>query len=278
MIDGLSLNLASAGALIFFLLLLDFVLEVILIRRIQDKKKSLKLRVLLRYVLVFVFMFSMAKIWVEGFGYLLTFIGIISAAFTITQKEYLMNLVGWLIIMWRDLFAEGDLIEVGRYTGYVKSIGPFYFSLDAVHDGWGDKTGKVVKIPNSVMATTPVINFSTESGFTEGSVQVIFSVESSLEAIRHLITSLEKEIEQLLSSLYGNWTSQQQKQINKLSSFSFHRPQFMLRIYQEKPIGIQLKIRYLSLRQDQRIIEDNIFSIVMEAVRSDDKIELSTKT
>ena len=55
----LSMNLVKAFIVIVFLLALDFVVEMILINNIQDRKKSLKIRVILRYVFVFVFVFSM---------------------------------------------------------------------------------------------------------------------------------------------------------------------------------------------------------------------------
>lgn len=274
--NELSINLAKAGVLVVFLLALDFVVEMILIRNIKDRRKSLKLRVLLRYVLVFIFFFSMAKIWVEGFGYFLTFIGFIAAALTITQKEYLMNFVGWLIIMWRDLFTEGDYIEIGRYCGFVKSIGPLYFSLEEVSDIWGDKTGRTIKIPNSLTANNPVINFSTEASFIESKANFIFSVDSSVEKIRALMIDLENEMERLLSSLYGNWTSKQQKQHNHLSQYAYHKPQFILRVYQDKPIGLQLRVRYLSLKSDRKNIEDNIFAVVMKAVSENEDLALST--
>lgn len=273
----LSMNLVKAFIVIVFLLALDFVVEMILINNIQDRKKSLKIRVILRYVFVFVFVFSMAKIWVEGFGYLLTFVGIIAAGLTITQKEYLMNFVGWLIIMWRDLFVEEDFIEIGKYCGYVKTLGPLYFVLDEINPLWGDKTGRLIKIPNSWISTHPVVNFATEGGFLEGKAQVIFSVDSSIDKLKDLASSIEKEIEKLLNSLYGNWKSKQQKQVNKMSHFSFHAPQAILRVYQDKPVGIQLQLRYLSLRQDQKIIEDNIFSMIMKAVEQEEQLELSTK-
>lgn len=277
--NELSLNLAKAGIVIVFLLALDFVLEMILIRNIKERRKSLKLRVLLRYVLVFTFFFSMAKIWVEGFGYLLTFIGFIAAALTITQKEYLMNFFGWLIIMWRDLFAEGDYIEVGRYCGFVKAIGPLYFTLEETSDIWGDKTGRTIKVPNSVTAANPVINFFTEYSFIESKAYFIFTVDSSVEKIRELMLALEGEIDSLLSSLYGNWTSKQQKQHNQISQFTNYKPQCILRVQQnrEKPIGLQLQVRYLSLKQDRKNIEDNVFSIVMKTVNDNGDLALSTE-
>ena len=102
-------NFLKVGIAIAVLGLIDFIIEFFSIRKIKDKRKSMKYRVALRYILVFCLIFFMAKIWVEGFGYFLTVIGVVAAALTITQKEYLMNFVGWLIIMWRDLFVEGIL-------------------------------------------------------------------------------------------------------------------------------------------------------------------------
>lgn len=257
-----TLNLVKAASVIVFLLALDFVLEMILIRNIKERKKSLKFRVFVRYVLAFIFLFSMARIWVEGFGYLLTFVGIIAAALTITQKEYLMNFIGWLILMWRDHFTEGDYIEIGRYMGHVRKMGPFFISLEETSDFGGDKTGRIIKIPNSYTATNPVFNITSDHSFLEGKAKIIFSMDSSLESLRNLIKELEKELDQMFSSLYGKC----------------QKPQFLLRLHQHSPFGIQLKVRYLALKQDQRNIDDNIFAIVMRAVNTRDDLKLSTQS
>ena len=44
------------------------------------------------------------------------------------QRDY-MNLVGWMIINWRESFAEGDFIQIQNYSGYVSNIGPLYFKI-----------------------------------------------------------------------------------------------------------------------------------------------------
>ncbi len=249
------LNLLKACSTITFLLLIDFMTELVLIRKIKDKKQSIKWRVSVRYVLFFCFLFFMAKIWVDGFGFLLTVVGVISAAFTITQKEYLMNLIGWLIIMWRDLFVEGDYIEVGKYSGYVKDIGPLYFSIEEASDlMWGDKTGKVIKIPNSLIAANPIVNFSAEHIYVEGKIVFTFSFKSSLEAIHAVISKLEAQIT------------------------TTTKPQFLLRVFQEKPLGIQLTIRYVSLKHEQKSIEDKAFEVVMGAVKANEDLDMSVAT
>lgn len=257
------LNLLKAASTVTFLLLIDFIFEFLIIRKIQDRKKNIKWRVSLRWVLFFCFLFFMAKIWVDGFGFLLTVVGVISAAFTITQKEYLMNLIGWLIIMWRDLFVEGDYIEVGKYSGYVKHIGPLYFTIEEASDLlWGDKTGKEIKIPNSLIASNPIVNFSVENNQVEGKIVFTFSFASRMEKINELIDALSAEFEKVVPQTSNLHT----------------KPQFMLRVVQEKPLGIQLTIRYFSFKQDQKIIEDKVFATVMHAVTVNDDLWMSVAT
>jgi len=275
----LYLNLFKTLSAVVFLLLIDFVAEFLLIRNIKDKKKNFKIRVSLRYVLFFCFLFFMAKIWVEGFGYLLTFVGFISAALTITQKEYLMNFIGWLIIMWRSLFTEGDYIEIGTYSGYVKHIGPLYFSLEEASELiWGDKTGRTIKIPNSLVANNPIVNFSLERAFIEGKCFFTFTFASSLEKIQDLIEEIDRETDKLLTHLHNDWSRKQQQEFEHLKRNGQHKVHFLLRVQQDRPLGLQLKVRYLSLRKDQKTIEDKISSIVMMCVNSQSEIALSLAT
>lgn len=275
----LYLNLFKTLSAVVFLLLIDFVAEFLLIRNIKDKKRNFKIRVSLRYVLFFCFLFFMAKIWVEGFGYLLTFVGVISAALTITQKEYLMNFIGWLIIMWRSLFTEGDYIEIGKYSGYVKHIGPLYFSLEEASELiWGDKTGRTIKIPNSLVANNPIVNFSLERAFIEGKCCFTFTFASSLEKIQDLIEEIDRETDKLLNQLHHDWSRKQQNEFDHLKRNGQHKAHFLLRVQQDRPLGIQLKVRYLSLRRDQKAIEDKISSIVMMCVNAQTEIALSLAT
>lgn len=277
--NELYINLFKTLSTVVFLLLIDFVAEFLVVRNIKEKKKNFKIRVSLRYVLFFCFLFFMAKIWVEGFGYLLTFIGVISAALTITQKEYLMNFIGWLIIMWRSLFTEGDYIEIGKYCGYVKHIGPLYFSLEEASELiWGDKTGRTIKIPNSLVANNPIVNFSLDRAFTEGKCFFTFTFASSLEKIQDLIEEIDRETDKLLVRLQTGWSKKQQQEFENLKRNAHHKAHFLLRVQQDRPLGIQLKVRFLSLRKDQKAIEDKISSIVIECVNTQSDINLSLAT
>jgi small-conductance mechanosensitive channel len=264
--DNFTLNVLQAISAIVFFGLLDIAFEYLINRRIKEKRSNIIARVRLRYFLFFCLVLVMARIWVEGFGYLITVIGVIAAALTITQKEYLLNFFGWLIIMWRDLFVEGEYIEVGKYMGYVRHIGPLYFTLDEASEiAFGDKTGKMIRIPNSIVAATPVITYSSDRFYAEGKVLVTFTFTSNLERIKSIITTLEKDVEAYI--------------VAKYVKEDIHEERFKLKCYlkfnQDKPLGIQLRVKYFSVRSDRKDIEHRIIDVIMKAVSQAEDVHLS---
>lgn len=272
----LNVNLIEALVAIVFVVAIDIIFEIILKRKIKEKRKSIRARVRLRYVLAFCLLFFLAKIWVEGFGYLLTIIGVIAAALTITQKEYLMNIFGWLIIMWRDLFVEGEYIEIGKYTGFVRHIGPLYFTLDEASEiDNSDRTGKIIRIPNSFVAANAIYSYSTEKVLVEGKVVVTFSFNSSLPKLRALTNKINKEIEMLIVEKYKNATQKEKNYLKRIQEDDALKIKSFLKFNQDKPLGVQLRIRYYALRKDLKELENKIMDIIMHAAKKGD-LELSS--
>lgn len=263
----ISVDLLHTGFVIIFILLIDFFVEYLLAKNIHNKKQSLKMRVLTRYIAAFCFFFFMAKIWVEGFGYLLTFVGVISAGFTITQKEYLMNFTGWLIIMWRDLFVESDYIEIGEYKGFVQHIRPLYFTLEEASDLiWGERTGRIIKVPNMYISSHPFINLSIDNQFLEGFIAYTFTFDSSYEHIKKLIASIETELEALFHKLYDGWAKRNPKEYSHLKREFLIKPQGLLKVFQSHPSGYLLRVRFVALRLDHTHFEDIIHNKIMESI------------
>lgn len=271
----MGLDLLKIGIAIVVLGLIDFIIEFFFIGKIKDKRKSIKYRVALRYILVFCLIFFMAKIWVEGFVYFLTVIGVIAAALTITQKEYLMNFVGWLIIMWRDLFVEGDCIEIGKHTGYVSYMGPMYFFVEETFEG--DRTGRLVKLHNSIIANNPVINYSFDRAFIEGRQYYIFDYQVPQSALQTLMTQIEEETLQYIEQLNEERNNRQQKDFAYQKSKGI-MVQCILRVMQdkEKACGLQMKVRYYALKHEQKRINDRIFALVKATIDQNEEVRLSS--
>ncbi|HRE31005.1 MAG TPA: mechanosensitive ion channel, partial [Candidatus Berkiella sp.] len=109
-------------------------------------------------------------------------------------------------MMWRSLFTEGDYIEIGKYSGYVKNIGPLYFSLEEASELiWGDKTGRTIKIPNSLVANNPIVNFTLDRAFIEGKCFFTFTFASALDKIQEIIEEIDKEVDLLLTHMHSGW-------------------------------------------------------------------------
>lgn len=270
----MDLNFLKVGIAIAVLGLIDFIIEFFIIRKIKDKRKSIKYRVALRYILVFCLIFFMAKIWVEGFGYFLTVIGVVAAALTITQKEYLMNFVGWLIIMWRDLFVEGDFIEIGKHTGYVTYLGPMYFFVEETFEG--DRTGRLIKLHNSIIANNPVVNYSLDRSFIEGRQYFIFDYNTPQMALQGIMDQIENDLLRYIDQLNEDRHHRLQREYASQKSKG-PVVQCILRVVQEreKALGLQLKVRYYALKQDQKKINDRIFALIKSAIDQDPEVQLS---
>lgn len=212
-------------------------------QKVSDKKRYYQSKIRLRYLLIAFFMLCFIKIWVEGFIQIVAFIGFISAAVTITQKDNLMNLIGWLIINWRDLFHEGDYIKIANNAGFVKSIGFMYFTLQEASIEFPSlTTGRIIKVPNGLVARNPLTNFSHET-FIESTVSFIFKPTASFELLERLYMSLKMQILHYA------------EQVNKNEEFHGKRqdftPKHVIKIRQEKPAGFEFVLMFYSKHQDK---------------------------
>ncbi|MGE3317720.1 MAG: mechanosensitive ion channel family protein [Candidatus Berkiella sp.] len=235
--------------------------KYLLMRKIRTLKTRSQYLNRLKYVFIILYLVFFIKIWVEGFVQILAFIGFISAAFTITQKDNLLNLMGWLIINWRGLFCEGDYIRISSYNGYVKSIGFLYFSLlEASADFPSFSTGRLIKIPNGLVARNPVVNFSHEK-FTECTLNIIFKPHSHMEMIEKLFGLLKKNIQEYLS-LHVNNTDQ-------------FEPRYYIKIRQERPTGFEMILMFYCKHIDKADVQYKINKLIIDFASQNEDLTLA---
>ena len=215
------------------------------------------------------FILMMAKVWVYGFSYLIAVMGLISAALTITQKENLMNLFGFLIIQWRDLFSEEDYIEIGPHSGYVNHIGILYFTLDEASKAVKhERTGRKIKVPNMMVSIHPIINFSTDLVLLEINQSFIFTFHSPFEEIKPIFDVVYEYLIDFYRHTYGYWSIGQRDKY-------YEKTDILYRVKQHKPAGIEALVRFYCLKAHQTQIEMKLNEIVIEAANKDRHITLS---
>lgn len=126
--------------------------------------------------------------WTQGLYSLLTAAGVIGIIVGFAVKDVAANFISGIFILIDQPFVTGDAVEVGDYSGQVQKI-----SLRST--GIATWDGPVVSIPNSTVATTPVINYSVNP---TRRVNVTFPVayeedmDNALDAVRAVIEGEER--------------------------------------------------------------------------------------
>lgn len=247
----------------------DLIFEFFVFKKIRNHKKRARAKVTLRYVLFVTIIVILAKIWVEGFGHILAFVGFISAALTIAQKENILNLTGWLIISLRNSFGEGDYVQIGHNQGFVKILGLFYFTLEEVDPKWGyKKTGKLVKLPNSIITLQPVITFNHEDFiFHEETIIIPFSVSSA--HIRQVINIMELGLKDHLMEIEKSYNAEEKRLYEKLlKREKVKNPFIEIKFEQGEVKGYKICIQFYSLVKDKKSISLYIRNKLLETVQS----------
>jgi small-conductance mechanosensitive channel len=257
--------------------ILYLILRVVIAKRCRNLKKRYTWQTRIFYTFLFISVFLFGRIWFGGISDLVTFLSIIAAALTITQKESLMNLFGCALIYWRELFHTGDRIQVGTYYGEVTSIRTFYFQmLECDPNASGDQTtGKIIKIPNGLVITSPIINYSEMVPFIWQEFIAIVTADSDFEAVRKFLI---EQIDQRIKHYYLESKHYLKKYVrNNFISEQTLKTQSFVKIRVADPGGIQITIRYLCLPAEQRDMETRITEALLAHLKTTGIAKLAYK-
>lgn len=270
-------NIIKTIIVLLILVSITVAVNISYLPKLDSRRQKRKFRVRSFYVAFIFFLLFMAKMWVDGFAQIFTFLGLIAAALVIVNKENIMNFVGWLIIMWRGIFSEEDLIQVQHYKGYVKSIGIFYFEIAEVDPRYNTIfTGKIIKIPNGLLTNNPLTNYSQTSHLLEQHIQLIISLKSDIEKSEVLFKNI---IDTALVNFYANKKEYSLEYIKKRNKHLIHSihlgTTLSLKPHQTQPIGIEITARYYCFASDHEKIEQIIWHELFKILKTNKDLMLS---
>lgn len=267
-IDSGALNRLFATAMtIVVILLIGILIYWVMRRRYRTPKLRRKLRSRLAYVAVSILVVALIQIWVEGFNHLLTVLSLVATGLVISNKETVMNLVGWLIINWRGIFSEGENIRIGEYVGLVHNIRPFYFELyETVGLDSAKSTGRAIKIPNSLIITQPVKTTASDKNIRLFTLSLAGNWEAS--QLSEKLTLMQSAIDQVIHQQYARKrlfsTGAIAKQDKTLARLMDLKPQVVLAENQDKLPRLKIQVRYYAYAQDKDVIETTFWMQLTE--------------
>lgn len=268
-------NIAYSFLAIFLLWLTHYLVLSLVFSRVKDVKERYYWRSGTSYLLVTIGIFTLLFIWVEAYGSLGTFLGLLSAGLAIALKDPITNFFAWIFIIIRRPFHVGDRIQIGEHAGDVIDIRIFQFTINEIGN-WvaaDQSTGRIIHIPNSYVFTKPQSNYNR--GFTHiwNEIPVLITFESDWkEAKKELQIIAEKHAETLSRGA-------QNKLLQASRKFMIFYKKLTPIVYTSvKDSGILLTIRYLCIPQRRRGSEESMWEDILDLVEENNKIEFAYPT
>ena len=226
------------------------------------------------YVVYAIGILLITRIWFEGVESLATYFGLVSAGLAIALKDPIVNVAGWLFLIWRRPFEVGDRVQIGEHSGDVIDISIFQFTLLEIGN-WVDadqSTGRIIHIPNGTVFLKEQANYSKAFTYIWDELSVLVTFESNW-----------KKAKKILSDVANNHDDLHKDAREKLREASGH---FMIFYNKLTPIvytsvrdsGIMLQIRYLCEPRKRRYREEKFWEAILDAFDAEPDIDLAYPT
>ncbi len=187
-------KLISTLIVILLIWLLRTIVIRVLFQRMHDDRTRSLAKQIVGYVAFALGLVLIGRLWLEGFQSLLLVLSLVFAALLISLQEVVLNLASWSIIAWRQLFRTGDHIKIGDHYGRVIDMNMIYITLVELDEKLlVEPSGhRVVKIPNSLVLTQPIINDSEGSYKLWYDLVLSLSLESDWQKAQKMLLEILK--------------------------------------------------------------------------------------
>lgn len=271
----LEAKLLSTLLIVFGLWLLHRIVLALVYHRVIDAWSRYRWRKAITYAALGIGVLLLGRTWFVGVQALATFLGLLSAGLAIALKDPVINLVGWVFVLWRRPFEVGDRVEIAGHKGDVIDIRLQQFTLNEIGN-WVDadqSSGRIIHIPNGRVFTEPLANYDRGFSYIWNELPVLVSFESNWQKAKEILTRIAfKHAEHL--------TAQAEQDLLTASR------QYLINYTKLTPIvytsvvdsGVRLTIRYLIEPRRRRGTEHAIWEDILSEFAACPDIDLAYHT
>lgn len=190
---GLYNLLFSSLACIVFLWSLRWLILKLVLWQTENLQVRYQWRRISSYAAFVLSVVLVGRVVFEGFHGVATFLGLLTAGLAIALRDPLVNLAGWMLIVWRRPFAVGDRIQIGIHAGDVMDLTISRFTLAEIGN-WvhADQiTGRIVHIPTGKVFVEPLAIYSRGMhDFIWNEVAVLVTFESNWKRAKDILNEI----------------------------------------------------------------------------------------
>ena len=214
-------------------------------------------------------------LWSIGEADIITLLTVIGAGLAIALREILLSFVGWINIVMRSPFKQGDRIEVNGVQGDVIDIRLFHSTLMEI-GGWvnaDQSTGRIVHIPNAWLYQFATYNYTRGFGFVWNEIPFTVTFRSDWRAAREIMLELASET----ADIVEHQVKREMRRIahEYLIHYSILTPFVYVKVIEN---GVHLSLRYLTEVRKRRGTEHALTMGILDAFREHGQIELAYAT
>lgn len=269
-------QLVLTGIWLVALTLVRWVVLSVVHRRISDPAVWYRTQKLLSYTITIVGAVVLASIWIEGSG-LATYIGFLTAGVAIALSDVLKNLAGWLFIVTRRPFRLGERIEIGEHKGDVIDIRAFRFTLFEIGSdrvAAEQPTGRLLHVPNGLVFTTPLANYTEGFRFVWHEVPVLVTFESNWQRAREIIAGVIAGLTPPADEMAALDEIRETMTDYRIGDMSYE-PRVYLTVADS---GVLLTARLLADAHTLRNVDESVWTALLVAFREAGDIDLAYPT
>ena len=201
------------------------------------------------------------RVWFTGLERLSTYLGLLSAGVAIALRDPIVNLAGWVFILWRRPFEVGDRIEIGEHAGDVIDQRIFQFTLMEIGRwvGGDQSTGRVIHVPNGRVFTHAQANYTKGFQYIWDEVAVLVTFESNWKKAKQLLAQIANRRAEHLSE------AAEQRLRRAVRRYMILYSKLTPIVYTSvEDCGILLTMRYLCEPRERRGTQQAIWEDVLE--------------
>lgn len=244
-------------------------------RKIIENVKMLNIvGTITRFLLRFLFLISLTRLWLNALDILLIVLIFIGVVLSLAIKGLISNVAGWFLIVNKHHFRIYDRIEIGNVKGEIISVGILYFTLMEISH-WFDAeapTGRTVKIPNSKILTEAVYNYNEMTPFVWKEISYNLAFESNWQLAQKIIAAS-------LLNYYENFEKEyladelfKKAVMKKMQLFDGElKPVQIVDVTKD---GIVLKVRYIVYYTEGTYVATQLHQEILQAFQTE-KIEMA---
>ena len=262
--DAFQRNLLYSILILIFLGLTRWLIMRFIHRRYGENARTLyNLRKTVEYASVVLGILLIGRLWLEGIGTLVTYLGLLSAGIAIALQDLIVALAGWMFIVWRRPFVVGDRIEIDGQMGDVIDIRIFSFSMLEIgrRINAEQSTGRIIHIPNGKIFSEVLNNMHQGFPFIWNEIPVMVTFESDWEKAKAILVNIINDLAPDASEALRQARRSGQRFIISYSNVS---PTVYTSVADS---GVVLTLRYMVDPRKRRGSEQDIWEAILRAFK-----------